>query len=76
MNPESYFDVAPGMTGGYRVVFIRGRGLQDQAIFDTANDVIAAAKFCEAAILTHTDEIRARCRASGVRLIELRREWR
>lgn len=67
---ESYFDVGAALTGGYRVVFIRERDRQDQAIFDTARDVVAAARLCGAAILSDDNDIRAIARASGLRLVE------
>ena len=71
--PESYFDVGTALTGGYRVVYIRP-SRQDQAIFDTARDVVAAARLCGAAILTDDVEIRQIARASGLRLVDLDRK--
>lgn len=69
MLPEHYFDVGPSLTGGYRVVSIKP-DRQDQAIFDTARDVVAAARLAGAAILSDDNDIRAIARASGVRLVE------
>ena len=55
--------------GGYRVIFIKDRALQEQIIIDTAGDVAAAAKLCGAAVLTSQLDIRQACRDRGVRLI-------
>lgn len=69
--PDHYLDVGPSLTGGYRVVSIRREpSRQDQAIFDTARDVVAAARLSGAAILSDDNDVRAIARASGLRLVE------
>ena len=73
--PATYFDVAgTAIGGGYRVIFIKDRALQEQIIIDTAGDVAAAAKLCGAAVLTSQLDIRQTCRDHGVRLIDSREE--
>jgi rRNA-processing protein FCF1 len=69
MPPDNYFDVAPSLTGGFRVICIaRGQSIQ-QAIFDTPRDVAAAARILGAAVVSSDDDIRQACRAAGVRLV-------
>jgi hypothetical protein len=73
--PAIYFDVAgAAIGGGYRVIFIKDRALQEQIIIDTAGDVAAAAKLCGAAVLTSQLDVRQACRERGVRLLDNRGE--
>lgn len=68
--PDAYFDAASAaLGGGYRVMYIRAGHQTKQAIFDTAADVAACALFCDAAMLSRDDDIRAACRARGVRVV-------
>lgn len=74
MSPLSYFDVGPALTGGWRVIRVHsGDRIQVQVIMETAADVAAAAKLCDVAVLTTHAELRARCAALGVRLVDATR---
>jgi hypothetical protein len=66
---ETYFNVNSSLTGGFLVVYVQDRRPTQQAIFDTPRDVAAAARFMGASVVSHEDDIRAACRAAGVRLV-------
>ena len=71
MPTDPYLDVGPALTGGYRVILVKGGDrIQSQAIFESLRDVVAAAKLMETPILSKHDTVRALCRSCGVRLIE------
>ena len=70
--PDSYFDVAgAAIGGGYRVMYLSAGHLTQQAIFESANDIAAAALFCGARVLTRDADVRAACRARHVPIVAL-----
>ncbi len=68
---DPYLDVGPALTGGYRVILVKGGAtIQGQAIFECLRDVVAAARLYALPILSKHDTVRALCKSSGVRLLE------
>jgi hypothetical protein len=64
---ETYLDVGPALlVPGYRVALMVGWRCAGQAIFDTANDVAAAASLAGLAVLTDDDAVAQACKALGV----------
>lgn len=66
MSTERYFDVSTALTGGYCVVLVRGRRVEGQALFDTANDIASAAALAGLPVLTSDAAIVQACAALGV----------
>lgn len=66
MKADQYYDVGPALFGGYRVALMRGQRCEGQALFETANDVAAAASLAGLAVLTSDEVIVASCKALGV----------
>ena len=78
MLPDQYLDVRTALGAGYQVILVQPRQTQVQVLFDCAKDVTAAARLFNLAVLTNDNEVRALCRAMGVRLLNDRNEelWR
>jgi hypothetical protein len=66
MDNARYFDVSAALVGGYCVVLVRGRRVDGQALFETANDVAAAAALASLAVLTSDETIIQACKALNV----------
>ena len=64
---DRYFDVGPALlVPGYRVALMTGLRCGGQALFETANDVAAAASLAGLPVLTTDDQVAQACRALGV----------
>jgi hypothetical protein len=66
MDSTRYYDVSAALIGGYCVVLVRGQRCEGQALFETANDVAAAAALAGLAVLTSDAVIIRACKALGV----------
>jgi len=64
---DRYFDVGPALlVPGYRVALMVGLRCGGQALFETANDVAAAASLAGLIVLTTDETIIRACKALGV----------
>lgn len=66
MKAERLLDVGPALFSGYRVALMTNLRCDGQALFETANDVAAAAALLGVAVLTSDDAIIRACQALGV----------
>lgn len=66
MKQETYYDAGPALFGGFRVALMVGSYCRGQALFETANDVAAAASLAGLAVLTDDPAVAAACKALGV----------
>lgn len=67
MKADCYYDVGPALlVPGYRVALMAGQYCRGQALFETANDVAAAASLASLAVLTSDSAVAAACRALRV----------
>ena len=67
MKADCYYDVGPALlVPGYRVALMRGQRCDGQALFESANDVAAAASLAGLAVLADDPAVAAACRALGV----------
>jgi hypothetical protein len=64
---DRFLDAGAGLLPGtYRVALMTGLRCDGQALFDTANDVAAAAALLGVVVLTEDDDVLASCKALGV----------
>lgn len=69
MSTRMYLDVGPGMAGGYRVARVSGARCEGQLLFDTANDVAAAARLCQLPVLSADAAVCDACASLGVAIL-------
>lgn len=78
ITPRTYLDVGAGLASGYRVARVSGSRCEGQLLFDTANDVAAAARLCGLPVLTGDVAVCDACAALGVLILTpplARQEW-